>query len=366
MSEDNTSVPRSPDTGGGNGNRSLYGDVGAFLAAGMPDPPAPEILPRTDGTGLFYRGQVNVVFGEPESGKTTIALHAALRTIRGGGRAAVIDLDHNSMAGIVSKLLAIGAEPDELTSLDRFRYAEPDDRAELQSVVMDLSQWGADVVVLDSIGELLPAMALNSNSPDDFTLANAAVLKPLAMSGACVIAVDHVSKHGGDKGPTGTAAKRRAAGGVMLQVTVKEPFTPGSGGSAYVSIYKDRHGGLRANSPTGEREPLAGTFVMHQDGTCIVYAAEAGERKPAAVPAEDLDALARLDPPPSSVRDVKERMHWRTDRAADVLRVYRSQIDTGADARSRSPSVPGEQEHGTVPVPHPYVRGTGNTSQGVA
>lgn len=366
MTDDMSTVPRSPDTGVGNGNSSLYGDVGAFLAAGMPDPPAPEILPRNDGTGLFYRGQVNNIFGPPESGKTTVALNAALTTLRGGGTAVVLDLDHNSMAGIVSKLLAIGAQPEELTNLDRFRYAEPEDRSELLAVVADLVQWKPDVVILDSIGELLPAMGMSSNSPDDFTVANTAVLKPLAVSGACVIAIDHVSKHGADQGPTGTAAKRRASGGVMLQVSVKEPFTPGHGGAAFLSIYKDRHGGLRANSPTGEREPLAGTFVMHQDGTCAVYAPEAGERKPAAVPAEDLDALVRLDPPPSGVRDVKERLHWRSERAADALRVFRSQIEAGSDDGSRSPTVPEEREQASVPVPTPYVPGTGNSDQEVA
>ena len=357
------SVPRSSHIGDRNRNSPLYGDVAAFLENGMPEPPMPEILPRTDGVGLFYRGQVNVVFGEPESGKTTIGAAAGLDAIRDGGKFAVIDLDHNGLPGIVTKLLAIGAAPEQLADLERFRYAAPDDRPELMALVADLIRWEADVVLLDSIGELLPVMGLNSNSPDEFTLANTHVLKPLAKSGAAVIAIDHVSKHGAEKGPTGTAAKRRAAGGVMLQVTVKDPFTPGKGGAAYISIYKDRHGGLRAHSPTGEREPLAGTFTMHPDGTCVVYAPDPGERKPTGVPLADLDALVRLDPPPDSVRDVKERMRWSSERASAALRVYRSQIDDG----SRSEGVPPEQEQAPVgngvPVPPPYVSGTGTRAE---
>mgnify|MGYP002721457714 CR=1 FL=1 len=360
MSDDHqSSVPRSSHRGYGNRNGRLYGDVAAFLEGGMPDPPIPEIMPRTDGVGLFYRNQVNVCFGEPEGGKTTIGLAAGLNAVQGGGKFSVIDLDHNGLAGIVTKLLTIGATVEQLSDLNRFRYAEPDDRTELQALVADLVTWEPDVVVLDSIGELLPVMGLNSNSPDDFTLANTSVLKPLAKSGAAVIAIDHVSKHGGDKGPTGTAAKRRAAGGVMLQVSAKEPFTPGKGGAAYLTIYKDRHGGLRAHSPSGEREPLAGTFTMHQDGSCVVYAPEAGERKPVAAPAPDVDALVRLDPPPESVSDVKDRLKWGSGRASIALRAYRSQIDSG----SRSLTVPPEEERHPVPVPTPYVSGTGNATE---
>lgn len=365
MSDQNNTVPRSPHTGPGTGNEPMYGDVAAFLDAGMPEPPSPDILRRTDGVGLFYSSQVNVIFGPPETAKTFAGCAAGAAAMDRGGRLAFLDLDHNSMRGIVTKLLTIGADEKHLRDQSRFRYAEPDSRAGLLALVADLVTWEPDVVVLDSIGELLPALGLNSNSPDDFTLGNAAVLKPLAKAGACVIAIDHVSKHGGDsQGPTGTAAKRRAAGGVMLNVTVKEAFTPGKGGASYLSIYKDRHGGLRARCAQ-ESNPLAGTFVMHPDGSCKVYAPQEGERKPTAVPAADLDALVRLDPPPTSVADVKARMKWRSERAADALRVYRSQIESSptSDDGSHSPSIPREREPhddgDSVPVPLPLSRERG-------
>lgn len=53
-----------------------YGDVAGLLAGGLPEPPAPEVLARTDGNSIFYSGQVNGLFGEPESGKTWVALAA--------------------------------------------------------------------------------------------------------------------------------------------------------------------------------------------------------------------------------------------------------------------------------------------------
>jgi hypothetical protein len=247
-------------------------------------------------------------------------------------RAAVIDLDHNGMLSTVTRLIELGVSQAVLSDLDRFRYAEPEDKTELIAVVRDLAKWKPDVVVIDSIGELLPAMGLNSNSPDDFTIAHTHVLKPLARAGCCVIVIDHVAKNPDSKaqGPTGTVAKSRAIGGVSLRVKVDRPFTPGQGGSAFLSIRKDRHGGLRAKSPTGDKEPLAGTFRLLPDGSnnkWSVRSPEAGERLPDTVPGEDLEALLVMDPPPTSARDVASRLKWGNNRATIALRVYRQQLD---------------------------------------
>ena len=245
----------------------------------------------------------------------------------------MIDLDHNGMLSTVTRLLELGVSEEVLSNLDRFRYAEPEDKTELLAVVKDLAKWRPDVVVIDSIGELLPAMGLNSNSPDDFTIAHTYVLKPLARAGCCVIVIDHVAKNPDSKaqGPTGTVAKSRAIGGVSLRVKVDRPFTPGQGGSAFLSIRKDRHGGLRAKSPTGDKEPLAGTFRLLPEGSSnkwSVRSPEAGERLPDAAPAQDLETLLQLDPPPTTVRDLRSRLSWGNDRATIALRVFKQQIET--------------------------------------
>lgn len=303
----------------------IYGDVAALLSGDLPPAPAPTVLHRSDGGYMFYRNQVNLLFGEAESGKTFVALASIAEALSSGRRAAFIDIDHNGMQSIVSRLLGFGVPADTLSDLERFRYKEPEDKIDLVATVADLKAWRPKIVVVDSIGELLPMMGLNSNSPDDFTIAHSAVLKPLAMCGACVIAIDHVAKNAESKaqGPTGTVAKARAVGGVMLRVTVKDQFSPGSGGSCYLNIKKDRHGGLRASSPNGDKEPLAGTFKMFPDSTFAVFAPEQGERTPQAAPGVDLAELKALDPPPTSVREVKDRLGWGTDRAALALKVFK-------------------------------------------
>lgn len=50
---------------------------------------------------------------------------------------------------------------------------------------------------------------------------------------------------------------------------------------------------------------------------------------PSAAPAEDVAALQALDPEPASVRDVKERLGWGTNKASIALKVFRQQVSTG-------------------------------------
>lgn len=344
----NNDVPVPEPYMSGTGNGVEYGDVAALLSGNLPPTPTPDVLSRTDGVGLFYSGQVNMLFGDPETGKTFVALAGAVETVNDGLKAVVLDLDHNGMAAIVTRLLALGADKDALANLDIFRYKEPEDGLDLTQTVRDLQDWKPDVVIVDSIGELLPMYGLNSNSPDDFTLAHTKVLKPLAMSGAAVIAIDHLAKNPESKaqGPTGTGAKKRAAGGVMLRVTSKEKFTPGKGGSSYLNITKDRHGGLRAESPTGDGEPLAGTFRLHPDGEYKIYPPTGEERSTPIAPEEDLDRLNKLVPAPESVRDVKARLSWGSNRASRAFKAWKSQ--------------PPEQ---LFPVPHTQGTGTGTDEE---
>jgi len=346
-------VARPPVSATGQQSRAtLYADVAGMLDGTLPSPPEPDVLRRSDGVSLFYAGQVNLVFGDPESGKTWLCLAAVAETLTRGRSALVLDLDHNGAAATVSRLIDLGAPESALRDPQRFRYAEPEDGAEVLAIVADAGTWHPYVIVLDSVGEVVPLFGGSSNSPDDFTRVHAAVMKPLAMGGAAVLCVDHLAKNSESRamGSTGTAAKKRAVGGVSLRVTIADQFAPGHGGSAHVTIAKDRHGGLRQHCGNADREPLAGTFVMRVDDTgpsWHIAAPADGQRNPAEAPEQaDLDALAALDPAPASVRDVADRLHWKWKRAGDSLRAFRALpavlpvAHTGVGQHGNTPSEP--------------------------
>lgn len=354
---ENDNAPQRSGSAPGAAGPSLWFDVAGLLDHGMPEPPRPTIGRRRDGVGLFYPGQTHQLFGDPESGKTWLALATATETLNAGHSAAVLDMDHNGPEQTISRLLLLGADPAALRDPDRFRYVEPEDRPHLMAVVKDYCAWRPAFVLLDSIGELLPTLALNSNSPDDFTIANTAVMKPLAASGACVVSIDHLAKNSDSRsmGSGGTFAKKRAVGGSSLRVVVSESFTPGRGGSAYLYINKDRPGGLRRYCPVGEREPLAGLFKMTEDEQGQIRWTVLTPDDAPAPPASEgpgsrggmtvAEGIAKLreqfpDGPPTAYRKIREALGCRNDLALEISHALKDApaptppVSTGAGAGS--------------------------------
>lgn len=316
-------APTPPD------ERSLFVNVASLLAGGLPTAPPPVLLHREDGHALFYGGKVNVLFGDPECGKTWIALAAIVEALDRRVRAAVFDLDHNGAAEIIGRLLALGANPKVLADPTRFLLAEPEDASELAQAVTAVRGWRAGVVIVDSVGEVLPLLDLSSSSPDDYTKANRYVLTPLATAGAAVIAIDHLPKsdEARARGQTGTTAKRRTINGVSLRVTLHEAFVPGRGGSASMTVDKDRAGQVRRHCPDSDKNPPAGRFVMtpRDDGTLSwkVTAPRVASTPEPLVPDDDVAELDALVPPPQSRRDVEYRMKWGAHRAGNALKKWR-------------------------------------------
>lgn len=333
----------------------LWFDVAGMLDNGIPEPPRPTICRRSDGVGLFYPGQVCNLFGDPESGKTWLGLAAVTETLAEEEPAAVLDLDHNGPEQTINRLLQLGADPEMIRDPELFRYVEPEDKAHLLAVVRDACQWRPVFVLLDSVGELLPTLGLNSANPDDYTQANTAVMKPLARAGACVVTLDHLAKNSESRamGATGTTAKKRAIGGTSLRVAVHEPFTPGRGGSAYLTINKDRPGGLREFCPQEKGEPYAGLFQLTEDGDGMHWSVVTPADAPSAPPVSDGpgskggmtedEALAKLRALPESERP-------KTNEEARKLLGCRNLVASAAMRIIRS-----EARSGTVPDSHPYV-----------
>ena len=301
----------------------LYADIGQLLDEGVPDPPRPDILRRTDGVGLFYRGEINQLYGDPEDGKTMVALAACAETLRDGGTALFVDLDDNGVESTVARLLMLGA-PQSALRAGRFRYCSPAGRDRLEQAIKDGTSGAPvpDVAVIDCVGELVPLFDGSNNDSDDFTRIIRLTAGPLARAGTCVILIDHLAKSTDSRnyGAGGTMAKRRRVGGTQLRVTVDVPLRKGQGGTLHLSIRKDRHSGLRQHCfpPEGKTLQSAGRFIIDPGDTAwavvvdpMVLSAEDGQR------ARDSKNLPYIDAARGladgwTVKDLAHRVHGKT------------------------------------------------------
>ena len=270
----------------------MYVNVAELFRSGI-SAPEPDILGMTDGSGLFYSGEYNLVFGDNECGKTWLALAAVADVLSAEGSSAFIDLDHNGAQSIVNRLCTFGVDPDVLADQDRFRLTE-EDGIELGDVIENLAEFRPDVAVLDSLGEALQYYRLDANDGGDFTQAHTRIIKPLTRAGSGVVVIDHLAKNAGSRehGPTGSPAKLRAVGGAAILVKSDQPFKPGLGGSASLQLYKDRDGGIRRRVTGREAKPQIGKFTLGQEGDDLTYRIESSSAAAASQRAQRADEIA--------------------------------------------------------------------------
>ena len=315
-----------------------YADVAALIEAGVERrvPDAGGL--RADGVRLSYRGAVNGLVGPPESGKTLIAIAQACDDLKDGARVLHIDADHNGgQATIGHYLAADGIETAALADRERFRYVEVRSADHLRRVVAAAAEWRPTIVVVDSVGEIVPLFGGDSNSNDDYRRIHREVLSPLSELGAAVIVLDHVTKEEGRGGyAIGAGAKKAAIDGTYLAVATVEPFVPGQGGAAALSILKDRHGGLRAESPAG-KNPTAAVFRLDSRGGVTTWEFHPGrdssERASEQADA-DVDFVLSLEPFPSSRSALQAALRasqgrgWSNNRASAALEAARTRRDS--------------------------------------
>jgi AAA domain len=324
----------------------MYVDVAAILLGGgvaAPEPGILEFVTDDDESYLFYSGEFNLIYGDTESGKTWLCLAAVASTLNRGGRVAIIDLDHNGAPSLLNRLQLLGVSVDVLSDPQSFRLAEPVTELELKELVADLTVFKPDVVVLDSLGEVIPLFRGNSNNSDDFTIVHSDVIKPLTKVGAALLVVDHLPKNAdaASRGPIGTQAKTRAVGGLAVKVSVTDAFRPGRGGAAKLELFKDRHGGVRKQLPDNDhdRSPVIGTFKMVEDDagqlaysfqhavTVTLNKQAQFDRERATTDAVKLLDLHNNGHEVNGVHAAKAALNCGQSRAAEALRIFRERLD---------------------------------------
>ena len=246
---------------------------------GESEEPAPEFLARNDGHRLFYRGKINALLGESESGKTWVALHAVAQSLHLQEKVIYLDFE-DSGKGILGRLRALGLEDRHF---ENFTYANPDsnltldERIDLIDALMEIVP---ELIVVDGVNAAMTLMNLELTSNRDATFFSQQLLKPLALSGACVITIDHVTKSKESRGnyAIGAQAKRADINGAAIMCEVVLPFGRGMSGELTLKVTKDRPGHVRANSKEAK---FAGTVSLKSsaDGSVVMtILAPNGER----------------------------------------------------------------------------------------
>jgi len=243
----------------------LYADFGAKRACGhTPCAPKPSVWHREDRQAVYYRGEINTIYGPTENAKTLAVCAAIAEVLSNGGTAGFIDLDNNGEDSIYSRLVQLGAPLDALNDLRRFRYAAPTDKDQLAQVLADFADQTAEVLGVDAATPLITMYDGNSQKDDDYTEIVQRTLQPITLAGTCVILVDHTTKAADADDPAGAASKLRKVGGVAIQTKLVRRFIEGEGGVLRLRGRKDRHSGLVSNCPRSNAGQLfeIGTFVL--------------------------------------------------------------------------------------------------------
>ncbi len=251
-------------------------DLGLVLDDGY-EPPKPELLRRTDGKALLYRGRINGLFGESGGGKSFISQRAIVEVIAQHGNVLVIDLEDH-VGSYIARLLAMGLSREiiraHLTYISPEMALAGDSGVYLASLVARLQP---ELVVIDSTGEALSIQGVKPNEDDEVARWFRMLPRALANLGPAVLLLDHVPKS--DDAPKnyaiGSQRKRAAIDGALYRVEVGVAPVKGKTGRLKLICAKDRAGNWQHGSQVAEV-----TIADTATGTTLTIAEPSDPNRP--------------------------------------------------------------------------------------
>jgi hypothetical protein len=273
------------------------------LLALAAEPPQPPTI-----VDLFYPEAVHILSGEPEDGKTWIALVASLAVARAGGLVVYFDFE-NGPRIILERLHALGATDEEIGSILYFR---PEDTL-TPELAAELFALAPALAVVDSFDALLVLQGLDSNSGTDVARCYRETIYPLKHRGATVLALDHLPKATEGRGKFAIGSQRKVAGAdVHLGLKSQRPFARGHTGIATLKVHKDRHG-YHARPTAAEFE-----LASNEGGAVVAWKVRPADADQAPFrPTHLMEKVSRYvesraDTPPSK-NMIEEAVHGKND-----------------------------------------------------
>ena len=214
------------------------------LASGVELPPTPTVFQREDGQGLFYRGAVNDLHGEPGCGKSMIAQIAVAQELKSSHDVIYIDYE-DSARNVVKRLLLLGVTGEQIVA--HFHYVRPSAKP---SSPTSLGGWRetldyadtATLSVIDGVTSCLAYAGLDSNSGDDIAAWYNTMPRLISACGPAVVLIDHVVKSKDNRGryAGGSMQKLALIDGISYSVDMTKPVGKGVRGTIVIKSGKDR------------------------------------------------------------------------------------------------------------------------------
>lgn len=216
----------------------------AQLASGIELPPTPTVFQREDGQGLFYRGAVNDLHGEPGCGKSMIAQIATAQELKQGHDVIYIDYE-DSARNVVKRLLLLGVTGEAIVT--HLHYVRPSAKP---SSPTSLDGWRetlqyadtATLAIIDGVTSCLAYAGLDSNSGDDIAAWYNTMPRLISACGPAVVLIDHVVKSKDNRGryAGGSMQKLALIDGISYSVDMTKPVGKGVRGTIVIKSGKDR------------------------------------------------------------------------------------------------------------------------------
>lgn len=214
------------------------------LASGVELPPTPTVFQREDGQGLFYRGAVNDLHGEPGCGKSMIAQIATAQELKADRDVIYIDYE-DSARNVVKRLLLLGVSGEQI--IGHLHYVRPSAKP---SSPTSLGGWRetldyadtATLAIIDGVTSCLAYAGLDSNSGDDIAAWYNTMPRLISACGPAVVLIDHVVKSKDNRGryAGGSMQKLALIDGISYSVDMTKPVGKGVRGVIVIKSGKDR------------------------------------------------------------------------------------------------------------------------------
>lgn len=216
----------------------------AQLASGIELPPTPTVFQREDGQGLFYRGAVNDLHGEPGCGKSMIAQIATAQELKADRDVIYIDYE-DSARNVVKRLLLLGVSGEQI--IGHLHYVRPSAKPGSPT---SLGGWRetldyadtATLAIIDGVTSCLAYAGLDSNSGDDIAAWYNTMPRLISACGPAVVLIDHVVKSKDNRGryAGGSMQKLALIDGISYSVDMTKPVGKGVRGTIVIKSGKDR------------------------------------------------------------------------------------------------------------------------------